>query len=99
MAEQLHKRFTDDQVKLLLDLYLRKALPLEEILTQLQCSRARFFQLLKKYRTSPDDFTIAYPHRNAHHRLTEEVDKIIRQELETDYRLIQSTSFRQAEKC
>lgn len=88
MAEQLHKRFTDDQIKLLLDLYLRKALTLEEILIQLECSRPRFFQLLKKYRESPKDFTIAYSRHKPQHRLLEEVDKIIRKELETEYHLI-----------
>lgn len=88
MGEQLHKRFTDEQIKLLLDLYLQKALTIEEVLIQLHCSRARFFQLLKKYRAAPDNFTLSYPHRRSHHRLPEEVDKIIRNELETDYRLI-----------
>ncbi|MEO0143187.1 MAG: hypothetical protein ABIL15_07540 [candidate division WOR-3 bacterium] len=55
---------------------------------QLGGGRTRFFQLLKKYRTAPDGFTIAYFQCKSHHRLPEEVDNIIRKELEIDYRLI-----------
>lgn len=88
MVEQLHKRFTDDQIKLLLDLYLRKALTLDEILIQLGCGRTRFFQLLKKYRNTSVDFTIAYCRHKPQHQLPEEVDNLIRKELETEYQLI-----------
>lgn len=88
MAEQIHKRFTDEQIKLLLDLYLRKSLHLDEILFQLGCSRSRFFQILKKYRTSPEDFTIVYHRHKPQHRLPVEVDNLIRQELKAEYQLI-----------
>jgi len=39
MPKQIHTRFTDEQVKFLLDLYLKKALSLEQALQQLQCSK------------------------------------------------------------
>ncbi len=35
MAEQLHKKFTDDQIKLLLDLYINKTISLHQALQQL----------------------------------------------------------------
>jgi len=89
MSKQIHTRFTDEQVKFLLDLYLKKALSLDQALQQLQCSKSRFFQLLKKYRTAPETFTITYPKRNAHHRLALEIDNIIREELEETRLLIQ----------
>ncbi len=47
MARQIHRRFTDDQVKFLLELYSKKAISLEQVLRQLECSRGRFYQILK----------------------------------------------------
>lgn len=44
--------------------------------------------MLKKYRVSPEDFTIAYSRHESYHRLPQEIDEIIRKELEADYRLI-----------
>jgi len=60
MPIQIHKQVTDDQVKLLLDLYAKHAVTLKQVLQQLGCGRARFYQLLKKYRAAPERFTIAY---------------------------------------
>ncbi len=60
MASQIHRRFTDDQVKLLLELYSKKAISLDQVLQQLECTRSRFYQILKAYRHDPDKFTVAY---------------------------------------
>jgi len=67
MAEQLHKKFTDDQVKLLLRLYLNKTITLQQALQQLECRESRFYELLRKYRESPEDFTIAYARNKPQH--------------------------------
>ncbi|MFQ6052417.1 MAG: hypothetical protein ACE5K4_12105 [Candidatus Hydrothermarchaeota archaeon] len=88
MAEQIHKKFTDDQVKLLLDLYLKKTITLQQVLQQLGCSEGRFYQILREYRKSPERFTIAYRRNKPQHRLPEEADKAIREELEIDRKLI-----------
>ena len=60
MTIQIHRRFTDDQVKLLLDLYLNKTITLQQALQQLECSKGGFYQILKAYRNTPESFTIAY---------------------------------------
>ena len=88
MAKQLHKRFTDDQVKLLLDLYLKRVITLQQVLQQLECTEGRFYQILRAYRRAPEEFTIAYARHTPQHRLPEEVDQAIRKELEIDRKLI-----------
>jgi len=88
MAEQLHKRFTDEQVKLILELYLKKVVSLQQALQQLGCSEQRFYQLLRAYRRSPEEFTIAYGRNKPNRRLPEEVDRAIREQLKIDRQLI-----------
>lgn len=88
MAKQLHKRFTDDQMRLLLDLYLKKAITLRQLLQQLECTESRFYQILRAYRRAPDKFTIAYARNTPQHRLPKEADRVIREELEIDRKLI-----------
>jgi len=88
MSKQLHKRFTDDQVKMLFNLYGRQIISLPQALQQLGCSRPRFFQLLKQYRANPDEFTIAYARHNPQHHLSERIDRVIHEELERDKQLI-----------
>ncbi|MCD5383256.1 hypothetical protein LR066_00655 [candidate division WOR-3 bacterium] len=53
-----------------------------------ECSERRFYEILRKYRESPEDFTITYARKKPQHRLSEQVDEIIREELEGDRRLI-----------
>lgn len=88
MAKQLHKGFTDDQVKMLLDLYLGKTITLQQALQQLGCKESRFYELLRRYRQSPGDFTVAYARSAPQHRLPKEVEEAVREELEADRRLI-----------
>jgi len=88
MTIQIHRRFTDDQVKLLLDLYLNKTITLQQALQQLECSKGRFYQIFKAYRNAPESFTIAYARNEPQHRLPKEVNEVIREELEGDRKLI-----------
>jgi len=60
--EQMHKRFTAEQVKVLLKGYCqgtldRDRLAIEEILG---IGKTRFFALLRQYRQDPDNFALAY---------------------------------------
>jgi len=47
MADQLHKRFSDSQVKSLLESYTKKEIELSYILSILGIGRSRFFEILK----------------------------------------------------
>jgi len=60
MAEQLHKRFTDEQVRSLLARYLSREIPLNYILDILGIGRRRFFQLIVEHRQDPERFSISY---------------------------------------
>jgi len=48
--QQLHKRFTDNQVKRLFKRYLLKEIKIGYILEILGIKRSRFFEILKEYR-------------------------------------------------
>lgn len=48
MSKQLHKNFTDDQVKSLFEKYSKKEIKLNYILQILRIKRSRFFELLAK---------------------------------------------------
>ena len=53
MAKKLHKRFSTEEVKMLLRKYLDEKVELAYILEILKIKRRRFFELLKEYRKDP----------------------------------------------
>jgi len=55
MSKQLHKNFTDGQVKSLFESYLDKKIKISYILQMLRIKRSRLFELLTKYRKDPDN--------------------------------------------
>jgi hypothetical protein len=57
--EQLHKRFSAEQVKLLMQRYGEGKLARKEIEEILRISKTRFFALLKEYRQAPETFSVA----------------------------------------
>ncbi len=57
---QIHKKFTDDQVKDLFARYLQKKIQRKYIQEILGIVKARFFALLKQYRNNPNNFSIQY---------------------------------------
>ena len=60
MVKQLHKRFSTQEVKMLLQKYLDEKVKLIYILEILGVKRSRFFELLKEYKKTPDSFSIQY---------------------------------------
>jgi transposase len=57
---QVHRRFTDDQVKVLLSGYCQGLLRRAEIQEMVGIGKTRFFALLKEYRAEPEAFSVAY---------------------------------------
>ena len=89
---QLHKRFTDTQVKELLRRYLRKEVERKYIQEILLIGKRRFFSLIKQYRENPEGFSIKY-HRRAKTRvISRSIEKNIIKELTIEKRLIQDKS-------
>jgi len=58
--QQLHRRFTNEQVKVLFRGYCQGVLTRAEIQEMLGIGKSRFFVLLKEYRRDAEDFSIAY---------------------------------------
>jgi len=78
---QLHKRFTDQQVKELMQRYSKKELKREHIQQMLQIKRRQFFKLFKKYSQSPETFSIQYKRANAPRTIDPRIEKNIIKEL------------------
>ena len=77
---QLHKRFTDDQVKVLLNGYCQGLLERAEVQEMLDIGKTRFFALLKEYRQDPEAFSVGYE-RHTPDRLSAAVEAQIEREL------------------
>ena len=92
MAKQLHKRFSDEEVKMLLEKYTNEKVELRYILETLRIRRRRFFQLLREYRKDPDNFSIQYKRKRATKTISKDVEKNIISELEKEKRLIEDKS-------
>ena len=85
---QIHKRFTDDQIRAILRGYCERKLTCQEVLEILQVRRRRFFRLLKSYRSDPQTFSLQY-HRKTPGRISIKVDSSIRQELKREQELVE----------
>lgn len=81
---QLHKQFSDDEVKQYLKWYEDKVFTKAEVLQALGIKDSRFYALLAQFRKQPTAFSVAYHRSRATHRLPSAVIKRIRQELETE---------------
>jgi len=90
MSKQLHKNFTDDQVKSLLKSYLDKEIKINYILQMLKIKRRRFFELLAKYRKDPDSFSIQYERKTINRKINPDIEKNIVKELKIEKDLIKA---------
>ncbi len=57
---QLHKRFTDEQIKILFQGYCQGKMKRIEIQDLMKIGKTRFFAILKKYRQNPEGFSVNY---------------------------------------
>jgi hypothetical protein len=90
--EQVHKRFSDTDVKALLSAYCNGAASRAVIQEALGLGKTRFFALLKRYRSDPDSFAVAYS-RSSRSRLPKETEARIEHELHRDQQLLQDRRF------
>jgi hypothetical protein len=88
IMEQIHRRFTAEQVKVLLQGYCQGMITRAEVEDILGISKTRFFALLKQYRQDPQSFSIAYE-RVSPRRLSEAVEAEIERELLRDKALVE----------
>jgi hypothetical protein len=86
---QIHKKFSGEQVKLLLRAYEAGHLSRDEIERTLGIGKTRFFALLKQYREDPAAFSLEYQ-RRSRTRLSIAVEEKIRGELQREKALVEN---------
>ena len=89
--EQVHKRFTAEQVKVLLKGYCQGSLDRQAIEEILGICRSRFFVLLGEYRRNPDGFSLTY-HRITPAKIPASVEKEIEKEIMLEKSLVEDRS-------
>lgn len=85
---QLHKNFSDSQVRQLFDRYEKGEVKRKHIETMLNIKKAHFFRLLKKYRISPEKFSVMYNRKSPTRGIDPAIEKNIYKELKIDKKLI-----------
>ncbi len=89
--DQVHKRFTTEQVRVLLKGYRQGTLDRLAIEETLGIGKTRFFALLRQYRRGMEEFSLAYQ-RATPTRLPASAEKQIEAELMLEKGLIEDTS-------
>jgi len=87
--DQLHKRFSDTQIKNLIERYLNKELERVYIQKILGIGKTRFFALVKKYRTNSQSFSVQYPQKHPARKISKEIENSIIKELQIEKTLIE----------
>jgi len=84
---QVHTRFTSEQVRFLLETYLRGTMSRKEVQEALRVGKTRFFALAKEYRRDPQGFSVSYE-RGSPGRLGAATKAKIKQELLREKKLV-----------
>ena len=90
MATHIHKKFTTDQVKELLQKYLNKEVERKYIEQILGVKKAMFFRVLHSYRSNQDKFSVEYNRSGQTRSIAPEIKDNIIKELAIDKKAIQN---------
>jgi len=85
---QLHKKFTDSQVKELMERYLKKEVKRRYLQEILGVKRRRFCALVKQYHENPKNFSIQYHRKKKSRTIPLTIEKNIIKELRFEQKLI-----------
>ena len=85
---QIHKQFSDEQVRDLFKRYVRKEVERKYLQEILGISKTRFFMLLKEYRRSPEKFSVQYSRSVPTRQIDPEIEANILKELAADKEMI-----------
>ena len=88
MSNHLHKQYDSKFVGSILQKYVKKELSARQAMDILQIKRSRFFELVQKFVSDPNGFSITYK-RKSSGRISAELEEIIREELEKEKVLIE----------
>jgi hypothetical protein len=87
---QLHKRFTDEQIKELIEKYLRKEITRSFLQEILGIGKTRFFALVGEHRRDSLSFSIRYRREKKTRSISKDIEKNIFKELATEKTLIEN---------
>lgn len=87
---QLHKRFTDGQVKELIEKYLRKEITRSYLQEIWGIGKTRFFALVKAHHRDSLSFSIRYRRKKKTRSISKDIEKNIFKELATEKTLIEN---------
>jgi len=88
--KQLHKKFTDFQIKDLMARYLKKKVERKDIQKILGIKKTRFFALIKQLKEDPKNFSISYFRSIPTHTISKDIKTNIIKELNTEKDLIKA---------
>jgi len=86
---QLHNKFTDSQVKELIERYLKKEIERKYIQQILGINKTRFFALIKLYRKNPNKFSVQYTRYAKTRGISQSTEENILKELSIEKELIE----------
>jgi transposase len=86
--EQIHRRLTDEQIRLVLRNYCEHLISREEVEETLEIGKSQFFVLLKKYRADAHGFSVSYQ-RHSPGKLADETEQAIAHELQREKELVE----------
>src|SRR6056297_664582 len=85
---QLHKKFTDEQVKELLNKYLNGEVERKYLQEIMGVGKSRFFALVREYRDNSERFSIQYERTGRTRQISPAIEKNILKELSKEKTLI-----------
>lgn len=88
MATQIHAKFTDGQVKELLQKYVNKEIERKYIQQILGVGKSRFFELVQTYRVNPETFSVEYKRSGQTRSIDPKIKTNIIKELAIDKKAI-----------
>ena len=88
--KQLHKKFTDCQVKDLMERYLKKKIERKDLQKVLGIKKTRFFALIKQLKEDPKNFSILYFRSIPTRTISKDIETNIIKELNTEKDLIKA---------
>jgi hypothetical protein len=90
MANQIHKSFTTDQVKELMQKYVKGEVGRKYLQEILGIGKSRFFEIIQDYRKNPETFSVEYKRSNPTRGIAPEIKANIAKELAIDKKAIQN---------
>lgn len=88
MGKHLRKNFTTEEVVGIFERYLSGEIGVNESYAYLKISRRQFFDVLKKYRDNPEEFTLISERKNPRCQLPEHYEEKIEFALQKEKKLI-----------